>query len=304
MFDLIIIGAGPAGITAGIYASRKKLKTLLIAKDFVGQAGLAFNVENYPGIEEIRGIELMQRFKRHLEKQEIEIREGEIVESVEPGFKVKTNKGEYSAKSIIVATGSKPRQLGVPGEKEFLGKGVAYCVTCDGPAFRDKTVVVIGGGNSGFGAGLELSQYCEKVYIMHINDKPNADETLQERVRQNKKIEVVLNAKTNRIEGGKMVNKLVYEDVQNKEEKEIATDGVFIEIGWIPAVDFLNDLVDYNKVGEIMIDLASNATKTPGLFAAGDVSSEPNKQIIVAAGSGCKAALSAYNYFQNLQKNI
>ncbi len=299
-YDLIIIGAGPAGITAGIYASRKNLKTLLITKDFVGQAGLAFNVENYPGIEEIRGIELMQRFKRHLEKQEIEIKEGETVETVEQGFKIKTNKGEYEARTTIVATGSKPRQLGAPGEKEFLGKGVAYCVTCDGPAFRDKIVVVIGGGNSGFGAGLELSQYCRKVYLLHINDKPNADEALQKRVGRDKKIEVILNAKTSRIEGGKMVDKLVYEDILNGEEKEITTDGVFIEIGYVPVADFLNDLVEYNKAGEIIIDFVNNQTKTPGLFGAGDVSSEQNKQIIVAAASGCKAALSAYNY---LQKN-
>ena len=299
-YDLIIVGAGPAGITAGIYASRKKLKTLLIAKDFVGQTGLAFNVENYPGIEDIRGIELMQRFKRHLEKQEIEIKEGEAVEEIRQGFKVKTNKGNYLAKTVIVATGSKPRQLAVPGEKKFLGKGVAYCVTCDGPAFRGKTVIVIGGGNSGFGAGLELSRYCKKVYILHINDKLDADEALQERVRQNKKIEVVLNAKTSRIEGEKMVNKLVCKDVQSGEEKEIAADGVFIEIGYVPVADFFNDLVEFNERGEIIIDFSDNTTKTPGLFSAGDVSSEPNKQIIVAAASGCKAALSVYNY---LQKN-
>ncbi|GAG10558.1 unnamed protein product, partial [marine sediment metagenome] len=192
-----------------------------------------------------------------------------------------------------------PRPLEVPGEKEFLGRGVGYCVTCDGPLFAGKEVAVVGGGNSGFEAAIELSKYCPKVYILHSGSKPKADELAQERVGKNKKIEIILNAKTKEIKGDKFVNLLIYEDAPSKKIKELLVKGVFVQIGYVPATGFLKGLVDFNKKDEIKIDAVTCETKTPGLFAAGDVTNAPVKQIIVAAGDGCKAALSAYKYLQN-----
>lgn len=302
MHDLIIIGSGPAGVTAGIYAARKKLKTLLISRDFVGQVGRASFVENYPGILGVRGLDLTQKWREHLKKFEIEIKEGEEVVSLKKEndfFQVKTKNNEYEAKAVIVATGRKPKELDIPGEKEFLGKGVGYCVTCDGPLFGGKKIAVIGGGNSSFDAALESAKYGEKVYILHYEPQPKADELTQERVKANGKITLIPNADLKEIKGGKMVNSLLYEDLKAGEKKEILIDGVFVvEIGYTPVAEFLAELVDLNEAKEIIVDPRTGATKTPGLFAAGDVTDISAKQIIVAAGEGAKAALAAYNFLE------
>lgn len=307
MFDLIIIGAGPAGITAGIYAARKKLKTLLITEDFLGQVSKAFLIENWPGEPGIVGLDLIKKFKEHLNKFEIETKQGEKISRVlksEKIFEVKTKEGNlYQAKAVIVATGRDPRPLEVPGEKEFLGRGVGYCVVCDGPLFEGKTVAVIGGGNSGFEAALDLIKYCPKIYLLHHQNKPAADELAQERVKKESKIKLVLNAKTREIKGQDFVESLVYEDKTSGEQKELPLQGVFIQIGLIPATGFVKDLVDFNQWDEIVVDLATGATKTPGLFAAGDATQNPIKQIVVAAADGCKAALSAYQYLQEDESN-
>jgi len=304
MFDLIIIGGGPAGISAGIYAVRKKLKTLILTKDFVGQIGKAFNIENYPGFIKIRGIELVQKLKDHIQKFEIEIEEGAKATHVEKdngGFLVQTENGEkYRAKALLVATGRDPRPLEVPGEKEFLGKGVGYCVTCDGPLFADKKTAVVGGGNSGLESALELSDYCSQVYVLELHDKLLADEIFQERAKKKHNIEIVLNARTKEIKGIGNVKSIIYEDLKTKKEKEIEVEGVFIEIGYIPATSFLKGLVDFNEQDEVIIDLQTNQTKTPGIFAAGDVTNVKQKQIIIAAGEGAKAALSIYDYLKKL----
>jgi len=308
LYDLIIIGAGPAGITAGIYGARKKLKTLLLCRDFTGQVGKAFFIENYPGFKEIRGADLAEKFEKHLRKFSgpggIEIKKEEGVNKIfqqkDKFFKVATEKDKhYIAKAVIIATGRDPRPLEVSGEKEFLGKGVAYCVTCDAPLFRDKIVAVIGGGNSGFEAALELSKYCKKIYILHHRAKPKADELVQERVKKNKKIQVILNAETKKIKGKNFVESIIYQDLESKHKKEIVVQGVFIQIGYIPATSFVKGLVDFNKWDEIKINPKTCATKTPGLFAAGDVTDISVKQIITAAAEGCKAALSAHKYLQN-----
>lgn len=306
MYELIIIGGGPAGIAAGIYATRKKLNTLLISRDFIGQVGKAFLIENYPAFEEIRGAALMEKFKKHLEKFAIDINEGEEVSKIlkrkDGTFEVTTSqKDRYFTRAIIVASGGDPRPLEIPGEKEFLGRGVSYCTTCDAPLFQDKTVAVIGGGNSGFGAALELSKYCPKIYILHRGSKPRADEITQERVRKTKKIKVLLNADIKEIKGKNFVESIVYQDLKIKKQKKIIVQGIFIQIGSIPATGFVKGLVDFNKRDEIKIDPRNCQTKTPGLFAAGDVTDVPIKQIIVAAGEGAKAALSAYEYLQNVK---
>lgn len=300
-FDLIIIGGGPAGITAGIYAARKKLKTLLITKDFVGQVGRASVIDNYPGFEKILGPELMEKFINHLKNFKVEIKEGEIKEIKKNNnlFEVETIKKEkFLARSLIVASGRNPRPLKIPGEEEFFGQGVSYCALCDAPLFKDKIVAVIGGGNSGFMAAFDLEKYAKKIYLLEFSSKIRADEVYQESAKASKKIEIILNAKAQEIKGKEKVEKLLYQDRISEKKKEIFLDGIFVEIGSLPATSFLGNLVDFNETGEIIIDSKNNQTKTPGLFAAGDVTNIKVKQIIVAAAEGAKAALSACEYLE------
>jgi thioredoxin-disulfide reductase len=306
-YDLIIIGGGPAGITAAIYSARKKIKTLLLTKDFLGQPGKSGEICNYPGFPRISGIELMKLFKEHLlkinEENIIEIKEGEEVVSVyskEGGsFLVNTAKKEsFSSKCLIVATGRNPRPLKVPGEREFMGKGVSYCSTCDAPLFKDKAVAVIGGGNSGFEAALDLAHYAKKIFIFERTDKLKADEVLQERVARDKKIEVHLNKDIKKIEGTGKVQDIVYQDLKTKKTYQLPIDGVFIQIGNIPATGFLGNLVEFNEWGEIKVDPQNCETSQKGIFAAGDVNDGKWKQIVIAASEGCRAALAAYDYLR------
>ena len=314
MYDLIIIGGGPAGITAGIYAARKKLNTLLISKDFVGQTGSAFGVENYTGFKEIRGLELMKRFKEHLEKFEIDIAEFEEVEKIEKTnptrdkslegvniFEVQTDEEKYFAKTIIIASGRNPRSLEVPGEKNFLGKGVSYCVTCDETMVEGKIAAVVGGGNVGLEAGLELAEFCTKVYILEFAAKITGDEILQQEIGNDKKISIINNADVKEIKGDNFVRGIVYEDRRSKKIDLLAVDGIFIETGAAPSVDFARSLAELNKAGEIKINPRTCETKTSGLFAAGDVTDIRDKQIITACGEGAKSALSVYEYLKGLR---
>jgi thioredoxin-disulfide reductase len=305
MYSLIIIGGGPAGITAGIYAARKKLNTLLIAKDFIGQIGKAWGVENYPGFEKISGLDLIQRFKSHLKKFEIDIRENDEVKEIQKkddNFEVATKTGKnYLAKAVIIASGRDPRPLEIPGEKEFIGRGLSYCVTCDGPLFAGKTVAVIGGGNAGFETAFELLQHCPKIYILEFGERAKADEVNQERAKQSGKIEVITNAVVNEIQGKTFVDSIVYQDKKTKEIKTLNVEGVFVEIGSLPATSFVKGLVDFDEYDQIKIDPKTNETSTPGLFAAGDVTDINYKQVIIACGEGAKAALSAYEYLQKIE---
>lgn len=303
MYDLIIIGGGPAAISAGIYAARKKLKTLLICAGWGGQMTSAWQVENYPGFESILGAELVQKFVQHLRKFEIEIREGEKVKAVKlvkktkklPEFSLLTNKDKYLTQAIIIATGKSPGHLNVPGEKEFLAKGVSYCSTCDAPLFKNKEVAVIGGGNSGVGASLELAKYAKKIYLCQFEEELTADELLQEKVKKISKIIVLTKVAVKEIYGDKFVKGLSYQDRFSKEVKNLSVQGVFIAIGFIPNSQIVKNIVKLNKQGEIKIN-AKNMTSQKGIFAAGDVTDVPHKQIVVATGEGAKAALSAYQY--------
>lgn len=305
IYDLIIIGGGPAGITAGIYGVRKALKVLLITKDFIGQVGKTSSIENYPGFSEINGVSLMKNFKDHLKKFSIDIKEGDqvrLLSKKENIFNIETVKGErFQGKTVIVASGRNPRPLKVPGEAEFLNKGVSYCSTCDAPVFKGKAVAVVGGGNSGFEAALDLIPYAAKIYILELSSKLLADEIEQEKASHYGKIQIILRAKTLEIKGKNTVESIVYQDLESDEPKELNVQGVFIQVGYLPVADFLKDLVDLNQSGEIMIDPKTCETKTPGLYAAGDVTDVKYKQIIVAAGEGTKAALSAYSFLQDLQ---
>jgi NADH-dependent peroxiredoxin subunit F len=303
IYDLIIVGAGPAGITAGIYAAREGLRALVLAKEFGGQmTKKAVEIENYTGFGSVSGLELMQKFESHLRAQKIEIKNKEAVrvEKREEIFTIFTKEGELKSKTVIVASGADPRTLGIPGEKEFLGKGVSYCPTCDGPMFNKKTVAVIGGGNAGFEVALSMLPYAEKIYILEYGPEPRADNILKERVREEEKIEILCNAAAKEIKGEKFVKSLVYSDMKEQKEKELVLQGIFVEIGSKPAVSFLGNLADLNEKKEIMVDPRNNQTKTPGLFAAGDVTCILQKQIIISAGDGAKAAISAYNYINKL----
>jgi len=303
VYDLIIIGGGPAGITAGIYAARKKLKTLLLTKDFIGQAGKTSRVDNYSGFFGVSGQELMKKFEGHLKKFEIEIKKDEEVTKVEKKgefFSVKAeNSNEFKTKALIVATGRDPRPLEVPGEKEFIGRGVSYCSICDSVFFKDKAVAVIGGGNSGFEAALDLVKYAKRIFIFERSDKIMADEILQEQVKKEKSIEIHLNKEIKKIEGRDKVQAMVYQDLKTGKTFQVPIDGVFVQIGTIPATGFLKGLCEFNEKDEIKVDFESCGTSTPGLFAAGDVNNGKWKQIIIAAGEGARAALAAYEYLQS-----
>jgi len=243
MYDLIIIGGGPAGISAGIYAARKKINTLLITKDFIGQTGKAFFVENYPGLEGISGTELMGKFKKHLKKFQVEIKENEAVKKirkVKNEFIVQTEKKKnYVSKAVILASGRDPRPLEVSGEKELIGRGISYCPTCDMPFFKQKSIAVIGGGNAGFNTALEAVKYGREIYILESFQKVIADEILQERAKDTGKIKVILNVEVKKILGENEVQGLVYQDRISQKEKTLDVQGIFIMIGEIPATDYI-----------------------------------------------------------------
>jgi len=305
IYDLIIIGGGPAGITAGIYAGRQKMKTLLITKEFGGQmAKKATEVCNYPGFERISGMELIGKFVEHLEKQEsVEIKfcQAKKVEKEADVFTVITTENEkILSKSVIIATGADPRPLEAIGEKEFIGKGVSYCVTCDGPIFRNKTIAIIGGGNAGVEAALFMTSYANKIYLLEFGPQIKADQANQKEIKKSDKIEVITNAAVKEIKGSVMVESLVYQDNVSKENKTLELQGVFIEIGSQPATALAKGLVDFTKRDEIVVESETFMTKTPGLFAAGDDNSGPYKQIVTATGEGCKASLAAYDYLRKV----
>ena len=303
LYDLIIIGGGPAGITAGIYAARQKLNTLLITKSFGGQMlKKSEMIENYPGFEEISAFELIQKFEKQLKKQKIDIEMDEVtkVGKREKFFFVNTkSKNKFKAKAMIIASGADPRPLEVPGEKEFLGRGVSYCVTCDGPLFEGKTVAVIGGGNSAFEAAIFLVKLARKIYILEYGENVRADAKNQERVKKTGKVEIITKAKAKEIKGEKFVNCLIYLDRKTGKEKTLAVEGVFVEIGTQPATSFVKNLVDFNERDEIVAEFETCQTKTPGLFAAGDCNVGRFKQIVTACGEGAKASLAVYDYLQN-----
>jgi len=303
LYDLIIVGGGPAGITAGIYAARQKLNTLLITKGFAGQiARKAVAIENYPGFESTSGLELMKKFENHLKKHKIDIEKETVSKIRKTGknFLVLTgSKKEFQSKTIIIASGADPRPLEIPGEKEFIGKGISYCVACDAPLYANKRVAVVGGGNSGFEAALALSSWAEKIYIMETSAKPIADESNQEKARKTGKIEVVTGAALKKIKGGNFVEFLVYQDQKSKKLIDLEVNGIFVEIGSQPATAFVKGLVDFSERDEIIVDPKTGETKTPGLFAAGDVNDVPYKQVVIAAGEGAKSALAVSNYLRN-----
>jgi alkyl hydroperoxide reductase subunit F len=307
MYDLIIIGGGPAGAAAGVYAARKKIKVLLIAKEFGGQSLVSDNIENWIGSKKITGLELAEMLEEHLKVQEgLEIIEGEIVSKVEKGgagFKVTTGSGKnYETKTVLLAVGSRRRRLGVPGEDKFEGKGVVYCSTCDAPVFKGKKVAVVGGGNSGLEAVVDLFPYADKIYLVHRSEALKGDPVTQEEIISNPKVEVVLNAETQEITGDKVVEKLKYKDKRSGEMKELEVEGVFVEIGSVPNSEIVKDLVETDRYGEVIVDHKTQATSEKGIWAAGDITDVLYKQNNISAGDAIKAVLNIYDYLKSLSR--
>jgi len=305
LYDVVIIGAGPAGLTAAIYASRRSMKTLVLSKGLSDQVSEAHHIENYPGIERIEGYKLIQLFEKQVRNFSVEIIFEEVVKIIPKNgsFVVETVKKKYESKALILAFGKVPITLNLPGEKEFTGKGVSYCSTCDAPLFKGKTVAVIGGGNAALDAALVLSDVVKKVYLIHRRDEFRAFEAAVEKIKKRRNVEFILNHVAVEFRGDKVLKSIIIENVKTKEKKELKLDGAFIEIGSEVRSDFVKNLVKLDKNKHIIIN-SNCETSRPGVFAAGDITNTPFKQIVVAAGEGTKAALNAYNYLHGIKCDI
>lgn len=309
MYDLIIIGGGPAGVAAGVYAARKRIHTLLLTESFGGQSEVSTHIENWIGTKIISGYDLARGLEDHIRAQEsIEIKTGDKVARViqeDRAYVVITENGEtYKAHAIICASGSRRRKLEVPGEAEFNGKGVAYCSTCDAPLFGGKDVVVVGGGNAGLEAVLDLKVYAKQIYLLIRGDALKGDPITQEKVKQSG-AQIIFNAEVTKIMGdkdGKFVSAVEYKNNKDNTKHVLHVGGVFVEIGALPNSEVLGDLVTRNKFGEVIIDHKTAATSKEGIWAAGDVTDTAYKQNNISAGDAVKAALSAYSYLQKLEK--
>ena len=298
LYDVIIIGGGPAGLSAAVYAARKVLKTLLVSKDIGGQVAWTYDVDNYLGFSQVETADLIAKFEEHVEKYGLEKLVGVEVKALELTGKIKkviTGDGkQYLAKTVIIATGKRPRPLNVPGEKELIGMGVTYCSTCDAPLFADLDVAVMGGGNSALEAVIDLIKVARKIYMVSLTPI-TGDEILQDKVMSSPKVEIFTEYKILRIEGKPTVEGIEIESLETSESKKLSVQGVIVEIGLLPNSGLVMDTVKTNRMGEIMIDSRCR-TGVAGIFACGDVTDVPYKQVIVAAGEGAKAALSAYDY--------
>ncbi len=309
IFDTIIIGAGPAGIAAAIYAVRKNLKVLVLTKTIGGQAALSGDIENYPGFSVISGSDLARKFREELlnfENNGLWLLEGvEVIDlsGADPDFLVKTSDDKiYHGKTVIIASGRIPKMLGVPGEKELFGKGVATCATCDGPFHKEKDVVVVGGGNSALDAAFSLQKVARSVTIINITDSLRGDEILLKNVTQSPKVKILNNHEVLQILGEKAVGGVKIKNKQSGEEQVLPVSGVFIEIGWISSTSF-DKITNKNDSGEIEVD-EYGATSIPGIYACGDVNDLWGEQIVIAAGEGSKTALRVAEHLSKVPHQI
>ena len=314
MYDVIIIGGGPAGCAAAVYAARKKIQTLLITESFGGQSIVSDDIQNWIGEQHISGFDLAQKLENHVRSFEGEsltvasetAQQITTIHCIEQGrscdFEVRTDKGFYTTKSIILALGAGRRKLGVPGEKEFDGKGVAYCSTCDAPLFRGKDVAVVGGGNAGLEAVIDLLPYAKSVVVIERGDSLRGDAQTLSEVQKNKNVRVVLNAGVKEIKGSRSVESVIITDLKTKKDTAIPVGGVFVEMGSVPNSFIVKDVVNIDQFRQVIIDAKYASTSMPGIFAAGDITDDPYKQNNISAGDGVRAALSAYAYIQQRQK--
>jgi thioredoxin reductase (NADPH) len=300
-YDVIIIGGGPAGLTAAIYASRARLKTLIIESYSVAcQAVTTDHIENYPGFPEgINGFELIEKFKKQAEGFGAEFIASSVksVKESKPGFQVETEEKTYSSSSVIVATGSSPKILGIPGEDKFRGKGVSYCGTCDGALFKGKEVVVVGGGDTALEEALFLTRFVKKATVIHRRDALRGTKILQERAFANKKIEFIWDSIVTEITGAGKVTGVKLKNVKTDALKDFAADGVFIFVGYTPNTGFLKDTVSLDESGYIIAD-DNCLTLKPGIFAIGDCRKKLLRQVVTAAGDGATAAFACQRYLE------
>jgi thioredoxin-disulfide reductase len=302
MYDSIIIGAGPAGISSAIYLKRRGLNFLIISENIGGELNFISDIKNYPGFKEIKGVELSKKFYEHLKDYDVEpILENVLkIEKNDKNFFVITKNNKYQTKTIIIASGARPKKLNVPGEEEFSRKGISYCYICDLPLFKNKIVAIIGGGNSGVTASLEASDICKKVYLITNKDFLDCEKILSDELEKKKNVEIIKNASVKNFYGDKFLKGLIYLD-KNGNEKNLEVDGVFINIGLVPSSDFVPDEWGIkNERKEIIIDKYCK-TKIDGIFAAGDITDLPYNQIGIAVGQGIISALSAIDYLNRLK---
>jgi len=298
--DLIIVGAGPAGITASVYAARKRMDFLVITKNIGGQTALSADIENYTGYKFITGPELVEKFKEHMEQFDVDFRENEAVTRVEKTgdkVEVETDSGRYQAITVIVASGRIARELGADGEEKFKHRGVTYCATCDAPLFADVDVAVVGGGNSGLDAVLQAIRIARKIYLIELDHQLHADPIMVEEAKKSDKVTILTDTKVERVYGDAFVEGIKVS--RAGKEEDLPVRGVFVEIGYDPVSDFVKD-AKKNDLGEIMVNCKCE-TNIPGIFAAGDVTDVYGKQIIVACGEGVKATLAAFDYLSKRQ---
>ncbi|MFC1669354.1 FAD-dependent oxidoreductase [Spirochaetota bacterium] len=298
VYDILIIGGGPAALTAAVYCMRKNVKTGIITLGLGGQVAETFSVENYMGYKYIEGVELVEKFKDQVKQFEIGLKEGVSVTEITQGEikKVKLEDGTvYQAKAIIICTGKSSRKLDVPGERENVGRGVAYCSTCDAPLYGGKNVAVVGGGNSGLESVIDLAKIATHVTLLQFLDKLTGDKVLIDALNKLDNVDVLLEHEVKKIEGKDSVESVIIKDIKNGEEKKLEVDGIFIEIGLEPNSLFVQNLLELNEFKEIIVNCDCQ-TNMEGIFAAGDVTTVPYKQIIIAAGEGAKAALAACDY--------
>lgn len=313
MYDVIIIGGGPAGVAAAVYSARKQLKTLLITESFGGQSIVSDDIQNWIGEQHISGFDLAKKLEQHVRAfpDVVEVRANERAKSVRAldgagtvsDFEVETDKDTHQGKTVILAAGARRKKLGIPGEDRLNAKGVAYCSTCDAPLFSGKKVAVVGGGNAGLEAVQDLFPYAAEVYLMEYGEALKGDPVTQEEIKKNPKLaQIIYNAQTLEVLGERFMTGLKYKDRKSNEEKVLAVDGVFVEIGSVPNSEMVKDLVELDTWGQVVIDSKHASTSCPGIFAAGDITDDPYKQNNISAGDAVKAALGAYYYLLERQK--
>lgn len=299
-YDLVIVGGGPGAVAAGVYAARKMIKTALIAEAFGGQSVVSTDIQNWIGIKSVSGFDLAKMFEDHLlAHPDLEIVSGDVVTAVAENpagtLTVTTRDGKsFETNHLLVASGSRRRKLGVPGEERLDGRGVAYCSTCDAPLFRDKDVAVVGGGNAGLEAAVDLLPYAKSITLLERGEAPKGDAVTFAKLKADPKVTILTMSNTLEILGEQFVIGLKYMDVRANEEKNLAVQGVFVEIGAVPSADFVKGLVETNKIGEIVVDHKTQRTSHPKIWAVGDVSDVLYKQNNISAGDGVKALLNIY----------
>ena len=301
LYDLTIIGGGPAGVAAGVYAARKKIKTVLITDIFGGQSIVSDDIGNWVGEPHISGFDLAGKLEKHLKTQEgIEVIEGDRAEKIKllnSKFTIATKNGKsLETRTVLITAGSRRKKLEIPGEKEFEGKGVFFCATCDAPLMNGKVAAVVGGGNAGLEAVLDLMPYASKIYLLHRRDALKGDAVTQEKIKADPKVEIIYNAEVQKIIGEKAVSGLEYKDAASGSVKKLAVDGIFVEIGIVPSSELVKDFVSLNFRGEIITDPKTQATSEVGIWAAGDATDGLYRQNNISAGDAIKAVLNIYDF--------